>query len=334
MKQITMYNTKYTFFFILGIFIYCIIPVSAAPGSIDISIAYEGSPTQNYLNTIIEENNFYANNGLNVTPKFYSTPKEAALSVVNGESDFAIVTTYAIAEVVSEGYNPVILTTAFRLDGVNYIIVDKNSGISSPKDLEGKDIGCDPNGFYGYYLDQFITLNGIDQSSVNLVPLPSERIVPELTEGKIDAAVTIYQSADELQQNEPLRYQIWPLNNNENLYLVLICSPEMMNNPEVIEKLISSLIDFGDYVNGNFEQMKQLIGTKSGVDPDAAQDLMTGVSTEISLTYGLLSVLEAQSRYIISLGNATITETPDYLQIIDFSYLDKINPEGVTIIHN
>lgn len=329
----SMHNTPSPIRYLFGVLFCFIILVTVVSGTTDITIAYEGSPTQNYLNTAIEETGFYEKAGLTVTPEFYDTPKEAAMSVINGQSDFAIVTSYAIAEVVSEGYQPVILTSVFRLDAVNYIIVDQNAGISNPEDLNGKRIGYDPNGFWGYYLDQFLTLNSIDPSSLTLVPIPSKEIVPELRAGTIDAGVIIYQSADELRKDDPSRYEVWPVNNNENLYLVLICNPEMKKNPEVIRKLIGSLMEFGDYINGNFDQMKQLIGSKSGVDSDTAQDLISGVSTEISLTYSLLSVLESQSRYIIGLGNASITQTPDYLQIIDFSYLDEMNPQGVTIIH-
>lgn len=334
---IIMKKTSIALFICLGVFFLLIPAFTTAADNEEltpITIAFEGTPTQNYLNTVIDENGFYAKNGLEVTPKYYDTAKEAAMSVINGESDFAIVNTYAIAEAVSEGYKPVILSSVFRTEGVNFIIVDENSGIVTAQDLAGKRIGIDPSSFWEYYMDQFLILNGIDKSSIKFVPVQNTEVVQKMLAGEIDAGTGIYQEAANIRKIDPLRYQMWSVNNNENFYLALISSQEMTENPEVIKKLITSLMDFGDYINENYEEMQQLIGSKSGVDSEAAQDLISGVSTEVSLTYGLLSVLEAQSRHIIEQGRGNITETPDYLQLIDFSYLDEINPEGVTIIHN
>lgn len=326
--------SRVIFFGMLFLLLQSVVAADEDTDLVPVTIAFEGSPTQNYLNTVIDEFGFYEKNGLTVTPKYYDTANEAAMSVINGENDFAIVNTYSIAEVVSEGFKPVILSSVFRVDGVNFIIVDKNAGIVTVQDLAGKRIGIDQNSFWGYYLDQFLLLNGIDRSSVEIVPVKSSEIVQKLKDGEIDGGAVIYQTAAEIRKDEPLRYQMWSVNNNENFYLALICSGEMTRNPVVIKQLIQSLMDFRDYINKNFEQMQELIGSKSGVDVEAARDLISGVSPEISLTYGLISVLESQSRYIIDHGFGNSTETPDYLQLIDFTYLDEMTPEGITIIHN
>lgn len=299
-----------------------------------ISIAYEGPPTTNFYNSVMEDGGFFAKNGLTVTPDYSSTSKEAAENAINGGTDFAVVSTFAVADMINSGLNPVILTSVIRYDDMYYIVVNQKAGIITPKDLAGKRIGL-VTGDWEYYLEQYMILNDIDKSSITIVPLTTDEIIPALKADEIDAGLVLYHVGTSVVKEEPLKYQMWSVNNHENFYLILICNQKIIaDNPAAVKKLIKAFIDSGEWYNANLDQAKQMIESKGGIRSEQAQDMLTGIYPEVSLTQGLLSTLEAQSRYLMKKENSAIAETPNYLSIIDFTFLDSLNPEGDTIIHN
>ena len=325
---------------ILFILIILLIPLSAVSErqgeKISVSIAYAGAPEANIYNLLVENYGFFAKNGLNVTPHYYTTSKETAETVVTGGADFGVVNSFAVASLLSEGEKPVILTSLLRIDNIYYITVNQSKGISTPGDLRGKRIGLVTGDFWEYYLDKFMVLNGEDISSVTLVPFTrEEEIIQKMKSGEIDAGLMIYQSASALCIQEPEKYQMWSVNNFENNYMLLICSPDMrIKNPETIEKVIKAYSDSWDWYNTNSEKVQSEIGKGNGLSEEQLEDLVSGLTPEVSLTQGLLSTLESQSRYLHKTGTGATAETPDYLKIIDFTFLDMVSPQGDTIIHD
>ena len=303
-------------------------------GLIPITIASEGTAATNAYTTVLEEGGYYEKYGIKVEKKYFPTNREVAYSVITGESDFAIVNTYAVADMVFEGTKPVILTSVVRFDDVYYIVVDQKAGIKSASDLKGKRIGLVTGDYWEYYLDNFLLFNGMDTSSVELIPLSSEQIMPKIVSGEIDAGLTIYQTASAICREDPERYQMWSINNNENLYLVLISSPDLVSrDPVTVEILIRAIAEGGKKYSENRDASEQILSDKFGIPLDQAHGLMAGLTTEISMTQGLLTTLESQIRYIMEKKGEKSQAEPDYLQIMNFSFINKIHPEGDTIIH-
>jgi len=309
--------------------------VTEEPGGISsVTIAFIGKPSENFFNEVMDQGGFYAKNGLLVEPRYFNSGEEAGDSVLSGETDFAVLNSYSIAELIHQKKNPQIISSVARIDGIYSIVADKDKGIRSPSDLQGKRIGLVQENDWEFYLDKFFIINGIEGSSVELIQLSSEEITPGLVAGEIDAGLVNYGKASAICRQYPERFQMWSLNDQETFHQVLMCNKKLIeNHPEVIERLIRSFVNLGEWYNGNIETVKQMISVKMKLSPDQVQDLMTGISPEVSLTQGLLSILEEQSRYIVRKEGDINQSTPNYLQIIAFSFLDKIYPERDTIIH-
>jgi NitT/TauT family transport system substrate-binding protein len=325
---------------IFSFFIILLMPLSVASdeqGEVTpITVAYTGAPEANVYNLLVENYGFYAKNGLKATPFYYPTAKETAEKVVSKEMDFGVVHSYAVASILNEGKKPVIVSSLLRIDEIYYITVNQMAGISTPADLKGKRIGLVPGNHWEYYLDKFLVLNGESLDSVILVPFANEEIiVQKLKAGEIDAGLMLYQYASAMCARDPQLYTMWSVNNYENNYMLLICSQEMVqNDPETIEKVLKAFVDSWDWYAANSERVQKEIGQNSGLTPEQLQNLVGGLTPEVSLTQGLLNTLESQSRYLLNTGTGSSMETPDYLEIIDFSFLDKVSPEGDTIIHD
>lgn len=313
-------------------------PFSGAEGQAErkpISIAYSGAPETNIYNSLVENFGFFAKNGLNVTPSYYSTSREPAELVIRGDKDFGVVNSYSVASMLNDGKDPVILTSILRIEDIYYITVNQKAGIVTPRDLKGKRIGLVSGDSWEYYLDKYLTLNGGDISTVTLVPFPDEEtVIKKLKAGEIDAGLTLYQYASTLSSKEPETYQMWSVNNFENNYILLISNRDYISkNPEVTENLIKAFVESWDLYNSDPDRVKREIGGESDMTEKQMDELVSGLTTEVTLSQGLLNTMESQSRYLLNSGTGTITETPDYLKVIDFSFLDKVSPKGDTIIH-
>ncbi len=301
-----------------------------------ITIGYSGAPEANVYNSMVEYYGFFEKNGLKVTPSYFPTAKETADTVMDGENDFGMVNSYSVARLLNEGKKPVILTSLLRIDEIYYITVNTNVGIATPADLQGKRIGIVPGDSWEYYLDKYMVLNGEDISSVSLVPFKNEEeVIQYLNEGKIDAGLTIYQYASALCAQQPEKFQMWSVNNFEDNYMLLISNQDTIaKKPDAVKNLIKAYADTWDYTNANMDKVQQDAVERTGLSQKQMQDLVTGLTPEISLTQGLLSTMEAQSRYLVKNGNGSSFETPDYLKSINFTFLDMVSPEGDTIIHS
>lgn len=312
--------------------------ISTAAGTQDktqVTIAYVGSPETNIFNTLVDTYGFFEKNGLIVTPSYYPSGQQAGEMVVSGGVDFAMVNTFTVAKLLNTGEKPVILTSLLRIDEIYFLTANKKAGILSPEDLTGRKIGFVPGDSWEYYFEKYMALNGEEISSVTMVPLDNEQqVVEKLKTGEIDAGLMLYQYASALCTREPEIFDMWSVNNYENNYMLLISNPSVVStNPEGVRNLIKAYDDAWSWFNTDTDRVKQEIGGGGGLTEEQMEDLISGLTPEVSLTQGLLSTLESQSRYLLKTGEGTITDTPDYLDIIDFSFLHDVSPSRCTIIH-
>lgn len=305
--------------------------ISDEEGGINsISLAFIGSPSDNFFNEVMDSGSFYAKNGLAVHAIFFNSGTEAIDSVLNGSTDFAVTNSYSVAQVLKKNKKPVILSSVVRIDGIYYMVIDRRSGIEVPSHLNGKQIGLEPVDDWKFYLEKFLTINDVDNSSITYHYLQPEEILQGLNNGEIDAGLLSYSDASAFCSKNPDRYKLWSINDQDNFYQVLIGNTDLINDhPQVVTKILNSFVDLGKWYNGNIESVEYMITTKMNLPREKVHELMSGISPEVSLTQGLLSTLEEQSRYL----NGNEGKTPDYIHLINFSFLDSVYPEGDTIIH-
>ena len=301
---------------------------------IPVTISYDGTPDSNFLFPFMESIGVFEKNGLNVTGVYSQTAKETTDKLFSGEAGFSVLNTYSVADAAVNGGDPIILTSVLKVENLYFLVVNNKAGINAPKDLIGKRIGLITGDYWEYYLNRFLILNDIDPASVTKVPLALDETIADLNAGQIDAGVMMWAPALKLTSKEPERFQMWSIINNENFYGLLICNRDIRDNhPEIVEKVIRSHIDAADWYNNNREQSITLISEKTGLYRIQLKVMLNGIPGEINLRQSLLNSLQDQTNYIISQNKGSNRESPEYLDLMDFSFLDRILPGSVTIIH-
>lgn len=124
----------------------------------------------------------------NVKLEIYKSPMDRDSAFYSGNLDGSISDVLA-AGLAKEGDFPVYITS--KTYGKYGIVASKNSGITSPKDLEGKEIGLSLNTIIEYVTDMVVTSGGGDASSLNKTSVPKIPSRLELLNSNKIAAIAV-----------------------------------------------------------------------------------------------------------------------------------------------
>ena len=141
-----------------------------------------------------QKRGFWAKRDLDVTITRGFGSGEASKNVGLGRYDFGQADIGAMINAASSGLPLVSIAMVSQKSPV-CIIALKGSGITRPKDLEGKRLGGAPAGATNNLWPAFARINGIDMGKVQLIAVQPGLDIQALTSRNIDAAATLYQSS-------------------------------------------------------------------------------------------------------------------------------------------
>ena len=115
---------------------------------------------------VAHDKGFFAHEGLDVTLQSFSAGREAPASVINGQAQFS---SSAETPVMFAGLKDnkifIIATIAGSKDHLK-IVCRKDRGTAEPQDLRGKTVGVLRGAAPEYYLDVYLTYNGMGKDSI------------------------------------------------------------------------------------------------------------------------------------------------------------------------
>ncbi|GLY94208.1 ABC transporter substrate-binding protein [Actinoplanes sp. NBRC 103695] len=106
-----------------------------------------------------------------------------------GAVDFAVLDITAALIAYGRGtYKDFTIVSAIQQRNLACFMAFSGSGISTPKDLEGKKIAFIPGGIVKTLFDTYAKLAGVDPTKVTWVATQPEALVPAMSSGSVDAA--------------------------------------------------------------------------------------------------------------------------------------------------
>jgi NitT/TauT family transport system substrate-binding protein len=130
---------------------------------------------------------FYAEEGLDVEIKKGIASGDTVKRVDVGTTTFGLADTSSVIEAMAAGAKIKVIGM-LQVRPPHTLFALKSSGISRPKDLEGKTIGGPPNDANIIVFPVFAELTGIDASKVKIVSMDVAAKTPMLLSKKIDCA--------------------------------------------------------------------------------------------------------------------------------------------------
>lgn len=146
-----------------------------------------------------DQQGYYKAAGLNVTIRTFTSGSDALKVFSTGLGDVINLGELSAITNWSHGGGALTVISPLTRTSKGYVVQAQKS-IKTPRDLAGKKIGVVKGSTNQYFLNVFLTKNGLKESDVEVLFLPYSALVPALDKGQIDAFVSFqpmgFQSDD------------------------------------------------------------------------------------------------------------------------------------------
>jgi NitT/TauT family transport system substrate-binding protein len=178
---------------IAGLSIQCLHSSPAQAQKRDVSLRldwiYQG-PNSGFM--LAKDKGFYDEAGLNVTMGPGKGSGSTAQLIASKTSMFGFADGFVVGAGIAKGMNLAMVAAIYRRNPTAAIVL-KDSGITSPKGLEGKKIGIAPGGTQFQQWPAFVKGCNLDASKITVINVDPAGTIPALVAGRVDAVATYAQ---------------------------------------------------------------------------------------------------------------------------------------------
>ena len=283
---------------------------------------------------VAEEQDFFSQNGLDVTPHEYTTGAGALDGVLKGEADIVVGTTefpFTIRVLSGEGIRTI---AGISKSEFTYLVGRADRGISGASDLRGKRIGTTFGTIAHFYLGRFLDLNGLTLQDVTLVDLktPSEW-VDAVVNGSIYAVATAQPYADLAKEGLGNNAVIMSIQSSQPLYAQAIATDEWITNHSgLVIRFLRSLSQAEDFVIYHPSEAKAILKNQLNFSDAHTDKAWAQNQFSLSLDQSLILAMQDESRWLIQNNLTNATAIPSFLDYIYADGLESVKPESVNIL--
>jgi ABC-type nitrate/sulfonate/bicarbonate transport system substrate-binding protein len=211
---------------------------------------------------VAKESGYYSKAGLDVTMTPPAATTDPVKLVASGQADIGIAYAGDVISAAAQGVPVESVATIHRHNALG-LLSKPGSGITTPKSLEGKRVGLTPIPANRALFDEFLRVNHVDASKVEIVPVNFNG--PQLVAaGNIDAAdaVSFYELGiyKQLTQQEPEFVKFTDFGVPDGYYFTLITSQRFAaKNPDVVKKFVAATLEAEKWTLENPDQANDIL---------------------------------------------------------------------------
>ena len=297
----------------------------------NILFAYTYQP-QSTLAHVAMTKRYFEEEGLRVQPLMYGFGKEALQAVLDNKADFATVAETPVMFSGLNGDKIVVIANIETSTTNNAIAARKGAGINSPGDLIGKRVGFTPGTTSDFFLDSFLTANGLTRQNIQPVALKPDEMLGAMTAHNVDAVST---------WNYPLTLIAQKLGSEGIIFYDRQIYTETFNiatkqdfiksNPETVKNFLRALLKAETFVATNPDEAQAIMAVATKNDKRLIHSLWNAFNYRVVLDQKLLLTLEDEARWAIKNKLTDKTVMPDYAGYIHTDSLRAVKPDAVSI---
>ncbi len=305
-------------------------PQSAEPPQ-KITVAYTSQPQSTLVHVAVAKG-YFAEEGLEVQSLLHTYGKAALQSVLDNKADFATVAETPVMFSALKGEKIFVIANIEASTMNNAIVARQDAGISKPDDLKGKRIAFTPGTTSDFFLDSFLTANGLTRKDIQPVGLKPEEFQDAIMAKQVEAASA---------WNYPLTLIKHRLGSNGTIFYDREIYTETFNiaaqqdfvrkNPQATQRFLRALIKAESFVAKNPEAAQSIMSAATKIDVELIHEVWNAFNYHVALDQTLLITLEDEARWAIKNKLTDKTVMPDFLSFIHLDSLKAIKPEAITM---
>ncbi len=304
---------------------------AGSEGRQKVTVAYTTQP-QSTLIHIAANKGYFSNQGLDVQPLIHSFGKAALQSVLDGKADFATVAETPVMFSVLKGDKIFVIANIESSSVNNAVLARPDAGIVKAADVKGKRLGFTPDTTSDFFLDSFLTAQGLTRKEITPVPLTPNEMQEALQTGKVDAVsswnYTLTQIKHQLGAQAVIFYdrQIYT-----ETFNIAAMQDFVQRNPQAVSRFLRALIQAEDFVAKNPQEAQDIMATAIKVDKELVKEVWDAFNYQVSLDQNLLITLEDETRWAMKNKLTDKTAMPNYKDYIHVESLMAVRREAVKL---
>ncbi|MEH0021538.1 MAG: ABC transporter substrate-binding protein [Desulfobacter sp.] len=283
---------------------------------------------------IAEAKGFFLEKGIDGKVKRFSKGQIGFENYLSGQSDFSICNVISIVMTDFDMSAHRIIGTLSYTDTQTKVLARKSSGIKTPADLKGKKIATVRATTAHFYIDKFLELNNVPRNEVDIVFMKKKQLPDAIASGEVDA---LCQHGMPIENAKKALKNDWVMFKDGSIYgkAVFITAPKawLSKHPAQAKGILKAILKADRFVRTDTDESIRIIAKAKGYTVEAMREAVRDeIVYDLSLNQALYDSLKDMEQWAVQ-NNLVKRKTPrNYLKFIDYSPLDAVQPDKVTII--
>jgi ABC-type nitrate/sulfonate/bicarbonate transport system substrate-binding protein len=280
---------------------------------------------------VADTKGYFADEGLDVSLKFYDSGLLAVNDMLAGKLDLSTAAPLVVVNKNRDDNHPKlkIVTEVGKSEDIR-IVGRKDHGLTNPRDLVGKKVGVMRDTEPAFYLNLFCVFHGLPFESINRVELGSDQQLNALEKGEVDAIIIWEPMATKAARILGPNAVVWAGQGRLASGWMLLATPEILSErPEAIRRLLAGLLSAEKFISEHENEAKNIVARRLNVqDPGSGWEKN---DYKIALSRQFLLAMEFRARWLGK--DKPGFRVPNLLNSFHFDSLESIAPERITIVH-
>ncbi len=286
----------------------------------------------NALIYVAQDQNYFKNNGLNVTLKTYDSGGAAIPGLLKNETDLAIASEFVMVNAAFHKEEIRALGSIDKFENM-FIIARKDRGIGNVSDLKDRTVGVPQGTIADFYLGRYLNLHNMLLDDVTLVDIRPAHSAEAIDSGKVDAVVTWHPYLDGISNRYKDRIAVWPIQSSQLTYWTIVSRTDWANShQDTINRFLRSIAQAVEYTTNQPQGTKMIVQKELNYTDEYMAAVWPDHQFSLSLDQSFVLAMEDEGRWMID-NNLTGEKTiPDFRDYIYTKGLEEVKPESVNII--
>ncbi len=301
----------------------------STPARQKVTIALVNQP-QSTLIFVAMKKGYFSDEGLDVQPLLQSFGKAALQTMIEGKADFATSAETPIMFSILRGDSIFVVANIETSTANDAVVARVDAGISKPADLKGKRIGFMPGTTIDFFLDSFLTAQGLTRQDITPVPLKPDELLDALLAKKADAvAAWNYPLTQIKRQLGAQAVTFYDRQIYTEHFNIAAMQDFVRQNPQTVTALLRGLVRAQAFVDGHANEAQDIVAEAIKVEKDLVEEVWNVMNYQVRLDQSLTITLEDETRWAMKNKLTDQTVMPGYASFIYVDALKAVKPGAV-----